>query len=193
MSNYVRAAVLWLSFMLGMIASVSAFPDDEMSTVLHPAGMKFERRGSHDSHNIRETEDALRKSSGFDLNKFKVMELFSWKGMSGFGVIAAVREGAGVSAGCAIYEKIGNADFEYVNGQPFCEFAHPSGRIDIRNSRTAIVFKGKIRQSSESPLNSMEFDLFYDVHRGIFCDPLSLSGTYSCGANDVDQKGSIGK
>ncbi|MCA8183256.1 hypothetical protein [Burkholderia vietnamiensis] len=106
------------------------------------------------------------------------MEIITWDGIAGHGMIVAAREGIGRSAGCAIYEKIGDSDFEFVNGQPFCWFSNPSGESN-KNS-FSIKFTGKIRQSHDGPLNDMWFELFYDRRAGIFCDPSSRSKKFKC-------------
>ncbi|MCO1351384.1 hypothetical protein L0Z31_26195 [Burkholderia vietnamiensis] len=121
---------------------------------------------------------SLRKLSNFDANS-KVMEIITWDGIAGQGMIVAAREGIGRSAGCAIYEKIGDSDFEFVNGQPFCWFFNPSGESNKNSS--SIKFTGKIRQSYDGPLNDMWFELFYDRRAGIFCDPSSRSKKFKCG------------
>lgn len=148
-----------------------------------PSNMAFVQNDKKNLTLFKETEDALRKSPSFDLKQYKVVEIFTWEGASGRGFIAAVRAGAGRTAGCAIYEKSGDSDFDYVNGQPFCNFSKPSGIPYSNRSKFGIKFIGKIRQSSDSPTNPMEFDLIFDGDRGIFCDSRSSSSKYNCDRN----------
>ncbi|MFD1561805.1 hypothetical protein ACFSHT_40185 [Paraburkholderia silviterrae] len=176
-------AVLFIG--IGLAIFLPVFSDAKDLVTSRPRSMKFERNGKIGVDTLKQIESDLKKSPGFDLKNNKVMELFTWDGPSGVGVIAAVREGIGVSAGCAIYEKIGGSGFEYVNGEPFCWFSSPSGQISD-GGRFGVKFVGKIRQSSDSPINSMEFDLFYDGRRGIFCDPLSTSDKFNCNGKSTN-------
>jgi hypothetical protein len=123
----------------------------------------------------------------FDAKNNKVIEILTWDGVAGPGMIVAAREGVGRSAGCAIYEKIGGSDFEFVDGQPFCWFSNPAGKFNKNSS--SIKFTGKISQSYDSPLNDMWFELFYDRHAGIFCDPSSRSKTFKCSGGFSGQGG----
>lgn len=130
----------------------------------------------------REIEQELGKLPDFDVKGNKLMEIFTWNGAVGRGMIVAVREGKGRAAVCAIYERVGNSDFQLVSGQPFCSFSIPSGQFSKRAS--SIKFAAKIRQSYDAPLNDMWFELFYASQAGIFCDPSSRSEKFKCkGAN----------
>ncbi|HDR9160103.1 TPA: hypothetical protein QDB28_000425 [Burkholderia vietnamiensis] len=165
-------------FGLGFVLSTSVFSDVGVATSTDSININV--KGEMEINNTlrQETERSLRKLSNFDANS-KVMEIITWDGIAGQGMIVAAREGIGRSAGCAIYEKIGDSDFEFVNGQSFCWFFNPSGESNKNSS--SIKFTGKIRQSYDGPLNDMWFELFYDRRAGIFCDPSSRSKKFKCG------------
>jgi hypothetical protein len=187
MRENLRAACTASCLIFGLAFSQSTHSSIENYAGSGPRNAKFERTGEINVTRLKKIEASLKKSPGFDLKNNKVIEIFTWEGSSGPGIIAAVREGVGGSAGCAIYEKVGDLDFEYVNGEPFCRFSKPSGRVD-RKSTFGIKFVGKIRQSGDSPINPMEFELSYDEQKGFFCDALSSSDKYSCKVNSSDQR-----
>ncbi|WP_175783490.1 hypothetical protein [Burkholderia glumae] len=162
-----------------LMLSTTAFADAAASTPTVPGNMNIKKGRGVSNAARREIEHALKELPDFDAKDNKVMQVFTWDGAAGPGMIVADREGVGRSAGCAIYEKIGNSVFELVNGQPFCWLSSSSGEFNRKSS--SIRFKGKIRQSYDSPLNDMWFDLFYDAHTGIFCDPSSRSKKFRCG------------
>ncbi|MBR8360778.1 hypothetical protein KDW10_25965 [Burkholderia vietnamiensis] len=165
-------------FGLGFMLSTSVFSDVGVATSADPININAKGGGKINNTLRREAERSLGKLANFDANNNKVMEIIAWDGMAGQGMIVATREGIGRSSGCAIYEKIGDSDFEFVNGQPFFWFSNPSGESNKNSS--SIKFTGKIRQSYDGPLNDMWFELFYDRRAGIFCDPSSRSKKFTC-------------
>ncbi|WP_157381416.1 hypothetical protein [Burkholderia ubonensis] len=143
-----------------------------------PENMNIKSGGRLNNILRREIGRALSKLPDFDAKNSDVLEVFTWSGAAGPGMIVAIREGIGRSAGCAIYEKVGGSDFELVNGQPFCWFSSPSGEFNKEYS--SVRFLGKIRQSYDSPLNDVWFELFYNARIGVFCDPFSISKKFKC-------------
>ncbi|CAG9211761.1 hypothetical protein [Burkholderia vietnamiensis] len=93
-------------FGLGFVLSTSVFSDVGVATSTDSININV--KGEMEINNTlrQETERSLRKLSNFDANS-KVMEIITWDGIAGQGMIVAAREGIGRSAGCAIYEKLG--------------------------------------------------------------------------------------
>ncbi|WP_157651079.1 hypothetical protein [Burkholderia ubonensis] len=176
-SNLVKIVSASL-FGFGLILSAPAFSDAGAPKPAAPENMNVKSGGRVNNILRREIGRALSKLPDFDAKNSEVLEVFTWSGAAGPGMIVATREGIGRSAGCAIYEKVGNSDFELVNGQPFCWFSSPSGEFNEESS--SVRFLGKISQSYDGQLNDVWFELFYDARIGVFCDPFSMSKKFKC-------------
>ncbi|WP_232291129.1 hypothetical protein, partial [Burkholderia ubonensis] len=176
-SNLVRIVSASL-FGFGLILSAPAFSDAGAPKTAASENINIKSGGRVNNILRREIGRALSKLPDFDAKNSEVLEVFTWSGAAGPGMIVATRERIGRSAGCAIYEKVGNSDFELVNGQPFCWFSSPS--VEFNKESSSVRFLGKIRRSYDSPLNDVWFELFYNAHIGVFCDPFSRSKKFKC-------------
>ncbi|WP_157654562.1 hypothetical protein [Burkholderia ubonensis] len=179
MNNNLGKMFSALLFGLGLMLSAPAFTDAGAAKPAAPDNMNIKRGKRVNNILRREIGHALSKLPTFDSKDIRVLDVFTWSGPAGPGMIVTTREGTGRSAGCAIYERVGDSEFEFINGQPFCLLSGPSGEFNKRSS--SVIFYGKIRKSYDGPLNDVWFELFYDAHVGVFCDPSSRSKRFKCG------------
>ncbi|WP_157654406.1 hypothetical protein [Burkholderia ubonensis] len=104
-SNLVRIVSASL-FGFGLILSAPAFSDAGTPKPAAPENINIKSGGRVNNILRREIGRALSKLPDFDAKNSEVLEVFTWSGAAGPGMIVAARERIGRSAGCAIYEKL---------------------------------------------------------------------------------------
>jgi hypothetical protein len=155
-----------------------ALAGSEIATPTDPQNLRFIRNVVISGDIRHEIMGSLKNTPYFDVKQNHLFEILTWDSSGKKGMIVLIHSGTGRSLGCAIYERIGGGNFEFVNGEPYCLFSSPSGRFD-RDSMS-VKFFGKVRQWPESAPLDDSFELFYDKIHGAFCDKESKSQKFRC-------------